>query len=75
MKFTPKTVAIAAGVVLLGSWYVKRQAGDAVAAVGQAVNPVNPENIVNRGFHGVYDVFTDGKGTLGTDLYDWWNDE
>jgi hypothetical protein len=75
MKWTPKTVAVAAGVLLLGSWYVKRQAGEAVAAVGQAVNPVNPENVFNRGFNAVYGAVTDGKGTAGTDLYDWWNDE
>lgn len=46
----------------------KAKAG--AAAVGQAVNPINRDNIVNRGFSAIYDVFTDGKGTLGTDLYE-----
>jgi hypothetical protein len=75
MKWTPKTVAVAAGVLLLGGWYVKRQAGEAVAEVAQAVNPVNRENVFNRGFNALYGAVTDGKGTAGTDLYDWWNDE
>jgi hypothetical protein len=50
--------------------------------VGQAVNPVNPENVFNRGFNALYGAVTDGKGTAGTDIADgvqgikdWWADE
>jgi hypothetical protein len=75
MKWTPKNLAIAAAAVVIAGWYVKRQAGAVVAEVGQAVNPVNQDNIFNRGFNAVYGSVTDGKGSLGTDLYDWLNDE
>ncbi len=63
--------AAAAGLVL--AYLVYRGAGAAVEAVGdaaQAINPLNNENIINRGFHSWYDSVTDGEGTLGGDIYD-----
>jgi len=82
MKWTPKNLAIAAAAVVVTSWYLKKKAGEAVADVGQAVNPVNPENVFNRGFNALYGAVTDGKGTAGTDIADgvqgikdWWADE
>ena len=71
--WNPKTVLIVGGVAVAGAWYLKRQATQAVKDVGQAVNPVNHDNIFNRGAQGIWDQFTDGKGTIGTDIYDWLN--
>lgn len=73
MKWTPKNVAIAAGVVVLAGWYLKNKAGQAVEKVGNAVNPVNHDNVFNRGWNAIYGAVTDGKGTLGTDIADWIN--
>lgn len=78
--WNPKSVLIVGGVAALAVWYVKSQAGEAAEKAAQAVNPVNPDNIFNRGAQSLWDVFTDGKGTIGTDIYDfvhdpeaWWN--
>lgn len=73
MNWTPKTVAITGAVVVLGAWYLKRQAGQALADAGQAVNPTNHDNVFNRGFNGLYQSVTGSGGTLGTDLADWIN--
>lgn len=71
MKWTPKTVAITAGVVVIGAWYIKRKAGKAITEAGQAVNPVNRENIFNRAFNGVYGAVTGSEQPAGTDLGQW----
>jgi len=68
---TPKSTLIVAGVAVIGLWYLKGRTVEAIKDVGQAVNPVNPENIFNQGFEAVYGAVTDGKGTPGTDLADW----
>jgi len=60
-----KTVAALGVVIGVAIWFKKK---------GLSFNPVNPDNVINRGFHAVYDVLTDGKGTLGTDIYDTLND-
>lgn len=71
--WTPKTVLIVGGVAVLGAWWLKGRAVQAVKDAGQAVNPVNPENIFNRGAQSLWDQFTDGQGSIGTDIYDWLN--
>lgn len=66
-RWTPKTAMIAAGVAVVGVWFVSRKATDAA----QAVNPLNHDNVFNRGAQSVWDVFTDGRGSIGTDVADW----
>lgn len=73
MKWTPKTVAIAAAVVVVGGWYLKKKAGETLQEVGQAVNPTNPDNVINQGFNSVYKSVTGSEGTLGTDLADFFH--
>jgi len=73
MKWTPKTVAIAAAVVVVGGWYLKKKAGETIQEVGQAVNPTNPDNVINQGFNSVYQSVTGSEGTLGTDLADFFH--
>lgn len=81
MKWTPKTVAITAGVVVIGAWYLKSQAGAALASAGEAVNPVNRDNVFNRGAESLYTAITGSEDSPGADLADWvhgserwWND-
>lgn len=71
--WTPKTTLIVAGVAVAGLWYLKSKATETVKEVGQAVNPVNHDNIFNRGAQAIWDQFTDGQGTIGTDIADWLN--
>lgn len=60
--------AAAAGLVLgYAAW---KGAGQAAAAVGNAVNPLNDQNIINQGATGFYRLIADSDGTIGTDLYD-----
>ena len=66
-RWTPKTTLIVAGVAVVGLWYLKGRAGEAL----HAVNPMNQDNVINQGAQSVWDVFTDGEGTIGTDIYDW----
>ena len=73
MKWTPKTVAIAAAVVVVGGWYLKRQATETVKEAANAVNPTNPDNVINQGFNSVYQSVTGSRGTLGTDLADFFH--
>ena len=61
-----KTVLAMGAVAAVGIWYTKRQAVE----VAKAINPLDQNNAVNRATHAVYDVFTDGQGTIGTDIYD-----
>ncbi|MCC4269866.1 hypothetical protein LL254_04035 [Marinobacter nauticus] len=74
-RWTPKTVLIVGGVVVLGAWYLKGKAGEAMASAGQAINPTNNDNIIYRGANGLWASVTDGKGTIGTDIYDWLHGE
>jgi len=64
---------IFAGVAVLGVWYFKSKTVEAVSSVGSAINPTNHENIFNKAFNAIYDGGGDGQGTLGTDLYDFFN--
>jgi hypothetical protein len=55
-------------------YYAKKQAGEALSSVGDAVNPVSQDNIFNRGVNNVVGVLTgDENQTLGGLLYDLFN--
>jgi hypothetical protein len=73
MSWTPKQTAIAAVVVVAGVWYLKSKTGAAVDSVTTAFNPTDSRNLANRGAQGIWDAFTDGQGTIGTDIYDFFN--
>jgi len=52
-------------------YYAQKQAKEALSSVGDAVNPVNPDNIFNQGANSVVEVLTgDENQTLGGWLYD-----
>lgn len=74
MKIDQKTVvwglAGAAGAYFLGKFVIKDAAGEAVEAVNKNFNPAEQTNLANRAFSAVYRGGLDGKGTLGTDIYD-----
>jgi hypothetical protein len=76
MKWTPKNLAIAAGVVFVGGWYLKQKAGYAVEAVGQAVNPTSDQNLAYKGVICVGEALTgDQNFRLGSWWYDVVNDD
>ena len=60
--------AAAAGLVL--GFAIWKGAGKAAAAVGEAVNPMNDQNLVNQGANAFYRLIADSDGSIGTDLYD-----
>lgn len=66
-QWTPKTTLIVAGVAVVGLWYLKGRAGEAV----QAVNPMNHGNVFNQAFEGWWDGGADGQGTPGADFFEW----
>lgn len=72
--WSPKATLIMAGVAVVGVWYLKRQAEEAVAEVVDTVdrnfNPTKSTNLANRATQWGWDQVTDGKGTIGTDIYD-----
>jgi hypothetical protein len=72
-KWTANETLMVAGVAVLAGYFVIDSLGDAVKSVGNAVNPVNHDNIFNRAFESIYDGGSDGEGSLGTDLYDFFN--
>ena len=73
MSFTNQQL-IGIGIAgVLAFWYLKNKAVQTAKDVGEAVNPIDQENIFNRGFNAFYGSVTDGKGTLGTDIADWVN--
>lgn len=76
MKWTPKAVAITAGVAVLGAWYLKNQAGAAVKKAGQAINPTNRENVFYKGVNSVGGAVSgDDEFSLGSWIYDQVHDE
>ncbi len=63
--------AAVAGLAL--AYMMTRGAGKAVEAVkdaAQAINPLNNDNIINKGFTSIYQGVTGSEGTLGGDFYD-----
>ena len=76
MKLTNKQLlgVGVAGVVAL--WYLKKKAGETAAAVGNAINPVNPENVFYAGVNNVGEALTgDEAFSLGSWLYGVTHDE
>ena len=70
----PLTVAILAGAALVAAVYIAKKtgqlAGAAAKAVGAAVDPTNPGNVVNEGVSKVGSVLTgDAEFSLGAWLY------
>lgn len=70
MNIDYKAILALGGVILVIGWVLRNQVGQAAAAVGQGIDPVNPNNWINTGFLRLYSTLTDGQGTLGTDIYD-----
>jgi hypothetical protein len=59
-------VILVVGVLVIGL-FLKKTLSDA----GQAINPVNPDNVFNRTFNSVYRAVTGSRNTLGEDIADW----
>lgn len=74
-SWTPKNTLIVASVAVVGLWYFKSKATETAKEAAQAVNPTNHNNIFNRAFESIYAGGSDGEGTLGTDLYDYFHGE
>lgn len=74
MKVDQNTVlwglAGVAGAYFLGKWIVKDAAGE-VGKAAQAINPVNHDNVFNKGANSLYQAITGSSGTIGTDIADW----
>lgn len=71
MKISQNQALIIALIVLAVLWYLKKQAGDAVAAVGTAVNPTSDQNLAYRGVNGVGQAISgDDDWSLGSWMYD-----
>lgn len=58
------------GAVAVGLYWLAKQEVKSVAA---AINPADQNNVINTGFNSIYASLTDGKGTLGTDIYDFFH--
>ena len=64
-------VGAVAIVGVVGVWYAKKQASEAVETVGDALNPISQTNIFNRGVNAVVQNLTGDKNqTLGGLIYD-----
>ena len=46
------------------------KAGELVKEGAQAINPLNNDNVINRGFTSIYQGVTGSTGDLGSDIYD-----
>jgi len=68
MNITDKQLFILLGVAAFAVWFAAKQA----AKVGEAVNPLNDENIFYTGTNAVGAVLADDQDwTLGGAIYDW----
>lgn len=71
MNITPATVAAGAVAAVLFYLLLKNEAKEAAVAVGDAINPVNPNNIFYGGVSAVGEVISGEKGwTLGGWIYE-----
>lgn len=70
-KWTPKNTLIVAGIAALAIYYLKGRAVEGAKAAGNAINPLNNDNIFNQYFVGGYQDLTGSEGTPGGDFYDW----
>lgn len=75
--FTNKQLGAVAVVGVLGAWYLKNKAVDVAKDVGEAINPVNRDNVFHTGASSlVNNVINDGEELpLGVRIYDWFHDE
>ena len=66
--FTDKQLLIVGGVAAVGLYLAWRK----LPALGDAVNPTNPENVFYTGVNGVGESVTGQTGwTLGGQIYGW----
>ena len=71
-----KTEMLFIAGVALAVLYIYTDAKRAAAVVGNAVNPVNPNNFINQGVNGIGAAVTGSDDwSLGTQLHKWWGDE
>lgn len=71
-----KEIVTLAMVALLAYLFIKSEAKAAAVAVGEAVNPVSPNNLAYKGVTAMGTVFTGNKDfTLGGWIYDLTHDE
>ncbi len=68
--YTNKYVIIGAGIGLCVALYLAKRGADAVGKGLDAINPTNPDNIINQGVESVYQTVTGSNGTIGGDIYD-----
>lgn len=65
-----KFVLIGAGIGLCVALYLAKRGADAVGKGLDAINPTDPNNIINRAAESVYQTVTGSDGTIGGDIYD-----
>jgi len=68
------TVAITALIGAMVVWAAKQTAKaavDGVKEVGEAINPLNDENVFNKGATNAYQNITGSDQSMGADLYDY----
>jgi len=78
MKLTIESdlILIGVGVALVAAWYLKKGASSVIDAAGtaaQAVNPANPNNVINQGATSVYQAATGSNDTIGGSLYNFFH--
>lgn len=62
--------------IALAALYIYTDAKSAVRAVGNAVSPTNPDNVINTGVSGVGAAVTGRDDwSLGTQIHRWFGDE
>ena len=61
------------GAVGGGLFLISRGVSQGLNSAGTAINPVDQDNIFNRGFNGLFRGVTGSEGTLGTELADFFN--
>jgi len=70
MLVTNKYVVIGAGIALCVSLYLAKRSADAVGKGLDAINPVDPNNIINQAAESLYQTISGSSGTIGGDFYD-----
>lgn len=66
-----KGIVAIGGVVLVLGYIIIKGSEDAIVATATAINPVNPDNVINRGVNAVGTTLSrDPYWTLGGWLYD-----
>lgn len=71
MIFSDKQLLILLGVGAVTAWYLSSKAVDVAKDVGQAINPINHDNIFNQGANSLFQAITgDTQNTIGTWIYE-----